>query len=133
MVWKRTLAACAAVAIAAFAVVGCGGDSGTNSTTNGDFSITVGSGTRPTYTWSAGDAFSLSVVRTAAPTTIVWGLATMGNAENIASPVNHGTIGSMTSGTVNTATTEQALTAGVEYRVTVTRLDGKTGWTEFTP
>jgi hypothetical protein len=133
MVWKRTLAACVAVAIAAFAVVGCGGDSGTNSTTNGDFSITVGSGTRPTYTWSAGDAFSLSVVRTAAPTTIVWGLATMANAENIASPVNHGTVGSIASGTVNTATTEQALTAGVEYRVTVTRLDGKTGWTEFTP
>jgi hypothetical protein len=133
MIWRRTLAACTAVAIAAFAVVGCGGDSGTNSNTNGDFAITVGSGTRPTYTWSAGDAFSISVVRTAAPTTIVWGLASMGNVENISSPTTHGTVGNMTSGTVNTATTESSLTAGVEYRVTITRLNGKTGWTEFTP
>jgi len=133
MVWKRTLVAFVAVAIAAFAVAGCGDDNGTNSNASGDFSITVGSGTRPTYTWSAGDAFSISVVRTAVPTTIVWGLASMGNVEYITSPTNHGTIGNVLNGTVNTATTEQSLTAGVEYRVTITRLNGKTGWTEFTP
>lgn len=57
----------------------------------------------------------------------------MGNVEYITSPTNHGTIGNVLNGTVNTATTEQSLTAGVEYRVTITRLNGKTGWTEFTP
>ena len=117
-------------------VVACG-DSGTepednnNNTVNGDFTVTVGSGTTPQYSWNAGNAFSVSVVRTATPTTIVWGIATPGQG-NIASPATHG---ATPGGAVPTAigTVETTLTSGVEYRVSVTLLDGKTGWTEFTP
>ena len=102
-----------------------------NNTVNGDFAVTVGSGSRPQYSWNAGNAFSVSVVRTATPTTIVWGIATPGQG-NIASPATHGAI---PAGAVPTAigTVESTLTSGVKYRVSVTLLDGKTGWTEFTP
>lgn len=99
------------------------------------FTITVGTGTTPTYTWSAGNAFSVTVVRTTAPGTNVWGISSPGQAL-IASPVTHGTVPSAGSGTVGiieTAATEQTLTAGVAYRVTITRLNGDTGFTEFTP
>ena len=106
-------------------------DDNNNNTVNGDFTVTVGPGTTPQYSWNAGNAFSVSVVRTATPTTIVWGIATPGQG-NIASPATHG---ATPGGAVPTAigTVETTLTSGVEYRVSVTLLDGKTGWTEFTP
>ncbi|MFZ0389633.1 MAG: hypothetical protein WAN36_04165 [Calditrichia bacterium] len=101
----------------------------TGPATQGDFAVTVSSGTTPNYSWSAGNVFSVSVVRTADPTVIVWGIATPGQA-NIASPAKHGVV---PTGAIETAQTEKALTAGVEYRVSVTKLDGKTGWKDFTP
>jgi len=121
-----------AVLSVAVLTVACGSDStgpdgGNNA--NGDFTVSVGNGTRPNYSWTVGGAFSLSVVRTAAPTTIVWGIADP-QARNIASPVTHGTI---PNGKLPSATTEQSLTAGVQYRVSVTLADGRTGWKDFTP
>lgn len=101
----------------------------TGSSANGDFEVTVGSGTTPEYSWTAGKAFSVSVVRTAEPTVIVWGIATPGQG-NIASPAKHGVT---PQGAVPSAETEKALTSGVEYRVSVSLLDGKTGYTDFKP
>ena len=117
--------------ILTFLFLGCADDSNPADSNNGggDFTVTVGSGTSPQYSWSAGDAFSVSVVRTGAPTTIVWGIATPGQS-NIASPATHGVT---PIGAIPTAQTEIALTAGVEYRVSVSLLDGKTGYTDFTP
>jgi hypothetical protein len=102
-----------------------------NNHINGDFAVAIGTGTNPQYSWKAGNTFSLSIMRTSAPTTIVWGIATPGQS-NIASPFTHGTV---PVGAVPTAigTPENTLTAGVQYRISVTLLDGKTGWTEFTP
>ena len=108
---------------------GCGDDGNPASSGGGDFAVKVSSGTTPEYSWTSGKAFSVSVVRTSAPTTIVWGLATPGQ-NNIASPATHGTT---PAGAIQTSATETTLTAGVEYRVSVSLLDGKTGFTEFTP
>lgn len=96
---------------------------------NGDFNITISSGTQPTYTWPAnGAGFSVSVVRTSAPTTIVWGIANP--ARTLNSPVTHGAV---PQGALESAATEKVLTAGVQYRVAITNGDGKTSWKEFTP
>ena len=99
-----------------------------NTSATGDFDITIGSGLHPTYTWPGGTAFSISVVRVSAGGTIVWGVAKPGSMD-IASPVTHGTV---PSGAIATATTEATLTAGVAYRVSITRADQKTGYKEFT-
>lgn len=105
-----------------------GGSGGTTGIT-----ITVSSGTKPQYSWTGGNVFSLSVMRTSNPATIVWGLSSP-NQNAIASPVTHGTGSSLNPMIVETGTSEKSgLTAGVQYRVSVTRLDGTTGYTEFTP
>jgi hypothetical protein len=128
----RFRALATAVALAFLVSLGCE-DNPTGSGSGGSaFSITVGSGTTPTYTWSAGNAFSVTVLRTAAPTTPVWGVSTPG-AALITSPVTHGTVPSVSGTILETAATEKTLTAGTEYRVTITRLNGDTGFTEFTP
>ncbi|MFH0991287.1 MAG: hypothetical protein V1799_14870 [bacterium] len=90
--------------------------------------ITIGSGTKPQYSWSGGNVFSLSIVRTTNQTVVVWGLATPGQ-NGIASPVTNGTT---PAGSVETAVTERTLTVGVQYRISISRLDGTTGFKEFT-
>ena len=119
-----------AAAVLCACLIGCGGDDGPTAPNaqNGDFAVTVSSGTTPQYSWSGGGAFSVSVVRTAAPGTIVWGVADPIN-KNLPSPVTHGNRGAG----VESATTEKVLTAGVEYRVSVTMANGKTGWKSFKP
>jgi hypothetical protein len=114
--------------VAAAILSGCGSDSTSpSSSATGDFDITIGSGTKPTYTWPGGSAFSVSVTRVSAPGTIVWGIAT----GTISSPVTHGTT---PQGSIASATTETTLTAGIKYRVSITRsADQKTGYKEFTP
>lgn len=107
----------------------CGGDSaGPDGSGGSEFDITISSGTRPTYTWPGNPAYSVSIVRTSAPGTIVWGIANP--AMNIGSPVTHG---AGVGGAVVTANTEATLTPGVRYRVAITRSDTKTGFKEFTP
>jgi len=120
-----------ALLISVLLIIGCSDDSTpTKSGGEGrDFTVTVSSGTTPQYSWASGDAFSVSVVRTATPTEIIWGIATPGQS-NIASPANHGVA---PNGAVTTAQSETVLSAGVEYRVSVTLLNTKTGYTDFTP
>lgn len=118
------------VAAAAMVLAGCGSTSPSNDSNDGSqFDITIGSGTKPTYTWAGGLGFSVSVVRVSAPGTIVWGIASP-SLMNIASPVTHGTV---PGGSIASSTTETTLTAGVQYRVAITRADQKTGFKEFTP
>jgi hypothetical protein len=113
----------------AFAVAACGDDgTGPDGSGGSEFDITISSGTKPTYTWPGGNAFSVSVVRVSAPGTIVWGMANP--AMTITSPVTHGTV---SGGGLVTASTEPTLTAGVNYRVSITRADQKTGFKSFMP
>ena len=118
-----------ALLVSFFVFSGCSKDSNPVDVVNGDFAVKVSSGTTPEYSWDAGKAFSLSVVRTDNPTVIVWGVATPGQ-DNIASPLKHGAV---PAGVIPTFQAEKALTKSVTYRVSVTLLSGKTGWTEFTP
>ncbi len=114
----------------------CGDDNptggGGGGGTGGTITVTVTSGTAPNYSWTVGDVFTVNVARTSDRTTIVWGAATTPAADGIASPVTHGTL---PSGTVQTSisNTENVLTAGIEYTVSVARLDGTFGFTDFTP
>lgn len=95
----------------------------------GDFDIGAGSGTQPAYSWSAGPAFTVVVVRTADPTVVVWRIADPDNSD-IRSPVTHGVV---PGGALETSVRERTLTRGVNYRVTITLADGRSGYREFTP
>ena len=95
----------------------------------GDFDLGVGSGTNPSYSWSVGPAFALDVVRTSNPSVVVWRIADPIN-NNINSPVTHGT---KPAAVLETTSSERTLTAGVQYRVTVTLADGRQAYREFTP
>ncbi|MGZ8376652.1 MAG: hypothetical protein ACXWZS_13995 [Gemmatirosa sp.] len=111
-------------------VAGCSSDA-TSPDGQGDgsaFDITISNGVTPTYTWPGGPAHSVSIMRVSAPTTIVWGVAHPQQA--LPSPVTHGTT---SNGALTTMATEARLTAGVRYRVSITRQDTRTGWKEFTP
>lgn len=112
---------------------GCAEDSPINANnagnSGGDFTVTVSDGTTPAYSWTIGNAFTINVVRTANPTTIVWGVTTPGQ-NGIASPVTHGQV---PGGAIEQAAVEKELESGVEYRVSVVLLDGSFGFTDFTP
>lgn len=96
----------------------------------GDFSISVGSGTTPTYSWSAGPAFSIDVVRTSNQTQVVWRITDPTDPRNIASPVRHGIV---PTGAVESSGVERVLTPGVTYRVTVNLTNGQSAFRDFTP
>lgn len=118
-------------------LVGCddsddGGTLGGGSGGSPSITISVSGGTTPQYTWSDGDVFSLSVVRTSDPTTIVWGLATPGS-DGVVSGATHGTTPTGVVPTVLPGDEEPTLTPGVEYRVSASRTDSTFGFTDFTP
>src|SRR5690606_10543399 len=85
------------------------------------FDISISGGLNPTYTWDGGNAHSVSVMRTSDPTDIVWGVALP--ITGVPSPVSHGTV---PSGALPSSTKEMTLTAGVEYRISITLTDSRT-------
>ena len=93
----------------------------------GDFTINVGSGLNPTYSWSAGPAFEVSVFR-ANGVTPAWVVADPLN-EAIMSPVTHGTVPGNATELVDNETT---LESGVRYEVTVKLANGDEAFREFT-
>jgi hypothetical protein len=91
--------------------------------------IQVGTGTTPKYSWLVGNISSLFVVRVADPLNPVWGLGSRGAADIIPSPITHGQ--SLDDPNLRDipnlqiiSSTEPVLTAGVEYRVTITTQGG---------
>jgi hypothetical protein len=118
-----------AIALALVAVAGCSdlplGEGGSG----GDFAVTVGCGTQPLYTWPSGLAFSIDVVRASYETVSVWRVANP-NTSNIGSPLRHGTV---PSGAVELVGTEKTLTAGVQYKVTITLADQRQAFQTFRP
>jgi hypothetical protein len=96
---------------------------------NGSFTVTVGSGTTPSYSWTGGAAFRVEVAPVANPFIPVWAVADPNN-RNIASPVRHGTV---PSGAVLLADEEPVLRAGVNYRVTVTLPNNERSSRDFRP
>jgi hypothetical protein len=94
----------------------------------GDFDVSVGAGTAPNYSWSGTTAFEVSVVRTSDQTVVVWGVAS--TAQNMASPVRHGTV---PAGAIELTARERTLTAGTQYRVTVKLANGDQAFRDFRP
>ena len=96
----------------------------------GSITVMAGTGLTPTYTWTGGDLFSVTVARTSAPAVPVWGVAATPAADNLASGVTHGTV---PGGAIQTFSTETTLTAGIQYTVSVSRTDPvAVGFTDFT-
>ena len=95
----------------------------------GAFEISVSGGTQPVYSWSAGAAFTVAVVRAADRTVVVWRVADPINSD-IRSPLSHGTV---PSGAFETVSRERTLSRGIRYRVTITLADGRSAFREFTP
>ena len=85
--------------------------------------IQVGTGTTPQYSWLVGNISSLFVVRVANPLNPVWGVNSQGATDTIPSPITQGQTFSDTSMQI-ISTAEPVLTAGVEYRVTITTQGG---------
>ncbi len=93
-----------------------GGDGGSGSTgnsgggvANAGCAITVTAGATPTYSWTIGNIFSLSVNKAGVP---VWAITTTTNA--IASPVTHG---AAPAGARETISLEPVLAFGAQYTV----------------
>jgi len=97
--------------------------------TGGNIAISVGSGTTPIYGWTGGPANAVGVSRASSPASLVWGVLTSGG-DSIASGVTHGLV---PAGALRVTDVEPVLTAGVAYRVSVSRTDGRYGYTEFMP
>ena len=95
----------------------------------GGITITVGTGTTPTYSWDGGPVMALTVNYTSDPENPVWGIVTP-NEDGIESPVTHGTV---PDGAIETFSEELELVAGEEYEVSVFRTDETWGYAVFTP
>jgi hypothetical protein len=97
----------------------------------GDFTVTVGSGTQPTYSWPGGPAFRIDVVPLSNPLVPVWGVAsTSSSSSNINTGLRHGTV---PAGAIELTDEERTLTSGQRYRVTVTLLNQQRASREFRP
>ncbi len=95
---------------------------------NGDFAITVGTGTNPTFTWD-GDAAGLAVTEFPATATRLWVLGQI--ATPFPSPVTYGTVPSLA---IESDGAAKPLVAGTEYAITITAGDGATASCQtFTP
>jgi hypothetical protein len=101
-------------------------DGGSNS--GGDFAIGVSSGTQPTYSWSAGPAFEVSLVRASDETRVVWRV--VDTNRQMQSPVRQGIT---PAGATETASAERVLTPGILYRVSIRLADQRSAFQEFRP
>ena len=111
-------------------VAGCGGDNpfGVVTDTGGDFAITVSGDIAPDYSWQDTNASRLTVVRTSDGLQF-WRIDATAGAGGFASPVSHGIVPAGATESVES----QILASGVEYRVEITLLDGRTGRETFVP
>lgn len=117
------------VAVAAAATLAACEDAGLGpDNSQGDFDITVGAGTKPSYSWVGGPAEVVDVFRQGGVTP-AWAIADIANAA-ITSPVVHGNV---PNGAIEVVDTEKTLTPGVRYEVTIELADGKKATRSFTP
>jgi len=96
--------------------------------TGGNIPVSADTGTTPAYSWSGGPVNAVGVSRVSDPNSLVWGVFIAGK-DSIVTGMIHGQVpaGALQVGT------EPVLTAGVAYRVRVSRTDGRYGYTDFIP
>jgi hypothetical protein len=125
----RTVSRMAMAALTLWATAACSDDLGNGGDAGGDFTIQVGSGTQPQYSWP-GPAFSVRVSRASSSTVPVWLVSHPGRS--LSAPLRHGNVPSGASQLVDDDA-EPTLTAGVRYRVEITLADNSMAFQEFTP
>jgi hypothetical protein len=89
--------------------------------------ITVGSGTTPSYSWSGGRARSLTVQSPSGE--LFWQVEALSFQEGFASPAQHG----VTPVGARAVTAARALQPGVVHTATIVGVDGTQGLRTFTP
>jgi hypothetical protein len=95
----------------------------------GTIAISVDTGATPLYGWTGGPVNALGIARASSPNALVWGIVTAGG-DSILTGVTHGQV---PAGAVRLANAEPALTPGVAYRITVSRVGGSYGYRVFVP
>lgn len=93
------------------------------------FTVVAGSGLQPEYSWNGGPVSTITVVRTAAPGVVIWGLSA-GATDRITSPRRHA---SSDPAFIPLGGQEPTLSPGVEYRVRVERATGAIAVAIFRP
>lgn len=119
--WTATAKSCGILSVALLS--GCLNDGselippepGRGGTTS---NLVVSAGVVPTYAWTVGAISFLDVVRTSNPNSPVWGFNVAGGADVVQSPVTHGAV---PAGATAIGGSEPILTAGIQYRVRITR------------
>jgi hypothetical protein len=110
-----------------FQVPTTGGSGPRGIVTGGGISVTVGSGTTPTYSWTGGPARSLAVRSSTGET--MWQIESIDLNAGFASPVQHGVAPS----SARVVSQPRALAPGVLHTATVTVVTGGSGTRSFTP
>jgi hypothetical protein len=119
-VWAAALALCAAL--------GCQGGSPVQLVGGGtSITVSVGTGTTPSYSWSGGRARSLTVQSTSGE--VFWQIEAINLQQGFASPVQHA--GAPAGARVVVA--PRTLQPGVVHTATVVGVDGTQGVRTFTP
>jgi hypothetical protein len=111
----------------AFQLVTPGGSGSRGNVTSSSVSLTVGSGTTPSYSWTGGAARSLAVRSSTGE--VLWHIESLDLNSGFSSPVQHGAAPSGT----RTVSPARGLATGVLHTATVTVVGGGTGTRSFTP
>lgn len=127
---RRLVRAASVLLALALPMTACGGDNpfGIVVDEGGDFAITVAGDTQPTYDWEATNARLLVVFR-ASDSFQVWRIDAAAGSGGFSGPVTHGLVPADASEEVD----GQALESGVQYRVEITLMDGRTSSETFVP
>ncbi len=106
------------------AAAGCGGGSPTGLATGGSgtVTLTVSSGTTPTYTWSGGQARRLTVTQSTGGG-VFWNLEALNAQTGFPAPATHGVVPNG----AREASADVQLVQGTDYRLTVTLVNGNEG------
>lgn len=114
--------------LALLTATACGGDNpfGVVVDEGGDFVVTVTGDGNATYDWEGGNARILVALR-ASDGVQLWRIDAVSGGEGFAGPVTHGFVPVGTTETVDS----EVLASGVEYRVEITLMDGRTSSATF--
>lgn len=114
--------------LALLTVTACGGDNpfGVVVDEGGDFAVTVTGDTNATYDWEGGNARILVVLRVSDGVQR-WRIDAVSGGEGFAGPVQHGFVPAPANETVES----EILESGVQYRVEITLMDGRTSSATF--
>jgi hypothetical protein len=112
------------------AAVACGGGSPTGLATGGSgtVTLTISSGTTPTYSWSGGGARRLTVTQSSGGG-VFWSIEALNSQTGFSPPATHGVVPNG----AREMSADVQLVQGTDYRLNVTLIDGSEGTQVFRP